>query len=154
MFHFEWKIFKMCKIWINVSFKMKNNSETNMTAFTVNIRCLFKTFIYEVNTIYSWTIRTMCYIKVWKNIIAICSLVLWRGFLIRCATLVLLYHVAVREWYKNSCHLQRKNSCYDSRYSRPLRSTKPEKKAQISAQKKARIPYKLSRLLRHRLRWD
>ena len=39
-------------------------------------------------TIYSWTIRIMCYIKIWKYIIAIRSLVLCRGFIIRCAILV------------------------------------------------------------------
>ena len=38
--------------------------------------------------IYSWTIRIMCYWKVWKYIITICSLVLRRRFLIRCAILV------------------------------------------------------------------
>ena len=40
-------------------------------------------------TIYSWTVRIMCYWKVWKYIIAICSLVFLRGFLIRCAILVI-----------------------------------------------------------------
>ena len=39
-------------------------------------------------TIYSWTIRIMCCVKDWIYIIAICSLVLRRGFLIRCAMLV------------------------------------------------------------------
>ena len=48
----------------------------------------FKTFIYEVDTIYTWTIWFMCYVKVLKYIIAICSLFLHRGFLIRCAILV------------------------------------------------------------------
>ena len=50
----------------------------------------FKTFIYEISTIYSITIRIMCYVKVWKYIIAICSLVFRRGFLIRCAILVII----------------------------------------------------------------
>ena len=40
-------------------------------------------------TIYSWTIRIICYVKVWKYIIAIFSLVLGREFLIRCAILVI-----------------------------------------------------------------
>ena len=33
--------------------------------------------------IHSWTIRIMCYVKVWIHIIAICSYVLRRGFLIQ-----------------------------------------------------------------------
>ena len=40
-------------------------------------------------TIYFWTIRIMCYVKVWKYIIVICSLVFRRRFLIRCAILVI-----------------------------------------------------------------
>ena len=40
---------------------------------------------------FSWTMRIICYVKVWKYIIAICSLVLCRGFLIRCAILLLFY---------------------------------------------------------------
>ena len=39
-------------------------------------------------TIYSWTIRIMFFVKVLKYIIAICSLVLCRGFLILCVILV------------------------------------------------------------------
>ena len=40
----------------------------------------FAISIYEVDTIHSWTIRIMCYVKAWKYAIAICSLVLRRGF--------------------------------------------------------------------------
>ena len=39
-------------------------------------------------TRYSWNIRIMCYVKIWKHLIAICSLVLRRGFLIQCTMLV------------------------------------------------------------------
>ena len=46
--------------------------------------------IYELNTIYSWIIRIMCHVKIWKYIIAICSLVLRWWFLIRCAILVFI----------------------------------------------------------------
>ena len=48
----------------------------------------FSTFIYEVNIIYSWAILIMCCVKVWKYTIAVCSLVLCRGSLIRCAILI------------------------------------------------------------------
>ena len=51
----------------------------------------FSTFIYEVNTFYSLTILILCYVKVSKYIIAICSLVLRRGFLIRSTILVYIY---------------------------------------------------------------
>ena len=51
------------------------------------VRRLFD--IYEVNIFCSLTVRIMCYVKVWKYIIAICSLVLRRGFLVRCAILAL-----------------------------------------------------------------
>ena len=44
-------------------------------------------------TIYSWTIRIMYYLKVWKYIIAKCSLILRRGFLIRYAVLVSIIHM-------------------------------------------------------------
>ena len=55
----------------------------------------FPAFIYEENTLYSWTIRIMCYVKVWKFIIATCSLVLLRGFLIRWAILVINYSYSI-----------------------------------------------------------
>ena len=71
-------------------------------------------------TIYSWTIRIMCYVKVWNHIIAICSLVFRRWFLIRCAILVqiilqisckkLAYKMLFRIWMK--CHYKLMENLY------------------------------------------
>ena len=51
----------------------------------------FSKSINFMTFIYSWNIRIVCYVKVWKYIIEICSLVLRRGFLNRYAILVIWY---------------------------------------------------------------
>ena len=53
-------------------------------------------------TIYSLTIRIMCYVKVWKYLIAICLLVLRKGFFIQAAILVKDLHVKWFPWNKNT----------------------------------------------------
>ena len=48
----------MCKMNI---FETNNSKSVD---FSHTDAAFFKTFIYEIYTIYSWTIRIMCYIKV------------------------------------------------------------------------------------------
>ena len=65
-------------------------------------------------TIYSRTIRIMCCVKVWKYIVTICSLVLHREFLIRCAILVYDFAKQLRYFSKH------KKNKYDFHWKRQL----------------------------------
>ena len=74
----------------------------------------------KVSRLFDIYLRFMCYVKIWKYIIAICSLVLRRGFLIRWAILVYKF-VTCKYNFNKSCWISswynlRKFGIYNYRF--------------------------------------